>query len=79
LRLRYAASSALGATGYLRKRFGHGKHAPATRHTRPSPRAAPHRYDEQTDVQALLEENAQLRELVIQLSKLVIKNVVDRK
>ena len=43
------------------------------------PRPAAHRYDEHTDVQALLEENAQLRELVIQLSKLVIKNVVDRK
>jgi len=31
------------------------------------------------DIDALVEENAQLRELVIQLSKLVIKNVVDRK
>ena len=31
------------------------------------------------DVNALIEENAQLRELVIQLSKLVIKNVVDKK
>ena len=28
---------------------------------------------------ALIEENAQLRELVIQLSKLVLKNVVDKK
>jgi hypothetical protein len=33
----------------------------------------------EVDVEALIEENAQLRELVIQLSKLVIKNVVDRK
>jgi hypothetical protein len=30
------------------------------------------------DVDALREENKQLRELVIQLSKLVIRNVVDR-
>jgi len=31
------------------------------------------------NVTALIEENAQLRELVIQLTKLVLKNVVDRK
>jgi hypothetical protein len=36
-------------------------------------------YDEHADIDALREENAQLRELVIHLSKLVIKNVVDRK
>jgi hypothetical protein len=35
--------------------------------------------DKHDDVSALIEENAQLRELVIQLSKLVLKNVVDRK
>jgi len=35
--------------------------------------------DDQHDVSALIEENARLRELVIQLSKLVIRNVVDRK
>lgn len=29
-------------------------------------------------MRAIIEENAQLRELVIQLSKLVIKNVVKR-
>jgi hypothetical protein len=34
---------------------------------------------ERTDVQSLLEENAQLRELVVQLSKLVIKNLADQK
>ena len=33
---------------------------------------------EHLDVDALREENKQLRELVIQLSKLVIRNVVDR-
>jgi hypothetical protein len=36
-------------------------------------------YGEHADIDALREENAQLRELVIHLSKLVIKNVVDRK
>jgi len=35
-------------------------------------------YDEHAEIDALREENAQLRELVIHLSKLVIKNVVDR-
>ncbi len=35
--------------------------------------------DEHNNISALIEENAQLRELVIQLSKLVLKNVVDRK
>jgi hypothetical protein len=37
------------------------------------------RDNEQIDRDALLKENAELRELVIQLSKLVIKNIVDRK
>jgi hypothetical protein len=32
---------------------------------------------ENPDVQALKDENARLRELVIQLSELVIKNIVD--
>ncbi len=32
---------------------------------------------EEFDIRALMEENAQLRELVIHLSKLVIKNVMD--
>jgi hypothetical protein len=35
--------------------------------------------DNRADMTALMEENAQLRELVIQLSKLVVKKVVDRK
>jgi hypothetical protein len=35
--------------------------------------------DEQADISALREENARLRKLVIQLSKLVIKNVVEHK
>ena len=40
--------------------------------------AAPiHQSDD--DLDALREENKQLRELVIQLSKLVIRNVADRK
>ncbi|MGC1466166.1 MAG: hypothetical protein WA792_10575 [Pseudolabrys sp.] len=41
--------------------------------------APPQSDDEPQNVSALIEENAQLRELVIQLSKLVIRNVVDRK
>jgi hypothetical protein len=32
-----------------------------------------------TGMESLLEENARLRALVVQLSKLVIKNVVERK
>ena len=35
--------------------------------------------DHDAELVALREENAQLRELVIHLSKLVIKNVVDQK
>jgi hypothetical protein len=31
----------------------------------------------ETDIYALMEENAQLRKLVVQLSKLVIRNVMD--
>jgi hypothetical protein len=34
---------------------------------------------ERRDIDALIEENRQLRELVIYLSKLVIKNVTDQK
>ena len=35
------------------------------------------REEEKADIHRLLEENAQLRELVIQLTKLAIKNIVD--
>jgi hypothetical protein len=57
-----------------------GNTHPRPRHHAPSPTLQPHRHDEDhVDVPALIEENAQLRELVIQLSKLVIKNVVDKK
>jgi hypothetical protein len=35
------------------------------------------RKEEKADIDKLLEENAQLRELVIQLTKLTIKNIVD--
>ena len=41
--------------------------------------SAPLRETEHYEISALIEENTQLRELVIHLSKLVIKNVVDRK
>ena len=57
--------------------MGTARRPPGTQDSHPCP--APHRYDEHVDVQALLEENSRLKELVIQLSKLVIKNVVDRK
>ena len=40
---------------------------------------ATQRETEHYEISALIEENTQLRELVIHLSKLVIKNVVDRK
>jgi hypothetical protein len=36
-------------------------------------------HTERRDVEALIEENRQLRELVIYLSKLVIRNVTDQK
>ena len=36
-------------------------------------------HTERRDVEALIEENRQLRELVIYLSKLVIRNVADQK
>ena len=35
--------------------------------------------NDRINVSALIEENTRLRELVIQLSKLVIKNVIDKK
>jgi hypothetical protein len=31
------------------------------------------------DLDAIIEENKQLRELVVQLSKIVVRNVLDRK
>lgn len=33
---------------------------------------------EQPDIRALIEENARLKQLVIQLSRLILKNVVGR-
>jgi hypothetical protein len=37
------------------------------------------RYDDDPDLQSLLQENARLRELVVRLSSLVIKSIADRK
>jgi hypothetical protein len=37
------------------------------------------RYDDDPDLQLLLQENARLRELVVQLSSLVIKAIADQK
>jgi hypothetical protein len=40
----------------------------------------PHRHDaENADVNALLEENAQLRDLVVKLSSLVLRNIAGQK
>jgi hypothetical protein len=39
----------------------------------------PRQVDEQAGVRSLVEENARLRELVVQLTALVIKNAVDRR
>ena len=44
-----------------------------------SARRLPSNDIERRDIDSLLEENRQLRELVIYLSKLVIKKVTDRK
>jgi hypothetical protein len=42
--------------------------------------SAPRRFDlDCLDLDAILEENKQLRELVVQLSELVVRNVLDRK
>jgi len=53
---------------------------PLPRHREQNRNSQPLRRDnEQADVSALVEENAQLRELVIQLSKLVVRNVVNHR
>lgn len=44
-----------------------------------SAKRLPTNHTERRDVEALVEENRQLRELVIYLSKLVIKNVADQR
>ncbi len=49
----------------------------ARRHAQPNGKPSwPHARDN-ADINKLLEENAQLRELVIQLTKIAIKNIVD--
>jgi len=50
----------------------------ASTHSEPVDRLAAN-HTERRDVDALIEENRQLRELVIYLSKLVIRNVTDQK
>jgi hypothetical protein len=54
-------------------------HPPLPRHHEQNGKHPPplRREVEEADVHALMEENAQLRKLVIQLSKLVIRNVMD--
>ena len=51
---------------------------PLPRHHEQNGKHPPLRRDvNEKDVHALMEENAELRKLVIQLSKLVIRNVMD--
>jgi hypothetical protein len=50
----------------------------------PPPRQRDHdeaaaRYDDDSDLKSLQQENARLRELVVRLSTLVIKTIADRK
>jgi hypothetical protein len=54
-------------------------HPPPHKPDRPcGPPPAP-RGEEDSDVPSLLRENARLRDLVVQLSRLVIKRIVERK
>jgi hypothetical protein len=46
------------------------------RRSRADPPAGP-REEEKADIDKLLEENAQLRELVVQLTKLALKTMID--
>jgi hypothetical protein len=43
------------------------------------PNSTPLQCDEYPDVQSLIEENARLRGLVVKLSDLVLRNLVDRR
>jgi hypothetical protein len=53
---------------------------PSPRHNEHNGKHPPLRRDiDEADIHALIEENSQLRELVIQLSKLVVKNVVSHR
>ena len=53
-------------------------HPPLPRHHEQNGKHPPLRRDvNEKDVHALMEENAELRKLVIQLSKLVIRNAMD--
>ena len=47
------------------------------RRSRAGPPAGP-REEEKADIAKLLEENAQLRELVVKLTKLALKNMINR-
>lgn len=40
--------------------------------------ASPHRHSENSAVDNLIEENAKLRKLVVELSRIAIKNVADK-
>lgn len=57
-----------------------GQAPPQLRHRERDINSSPPRRDiDEADVRALQEENAELRRLVIQLSKLVVKNVMDHR
>ena len=71
------------AGGIGNREVNHGPSRPLARHhdrhdDNPPLQNETERKD-RLELDALRDESAQLRELVIQLSKLVIKNVVDRK
>jgi hypothetical protein len=73
----------LRALGRFRRTFkgrvGHGKRIPATAYAGCHRDQSAARYDDNSDLQSLRQENARLRQLVVQLSSLVIKTIADQK
>ena len=56
-----------------------GMHLPNGRRDRQIDSRSPRPEVNVLDLDAVLEENKQLRELVVQLSEIVVRNVLDRK
>jgi hypothetical protein len=54
-------------------------HPPNGHRHRPLDSSSPRSDANHLELDALLEENKQLRELVVQLSEIVVRNVLDRK
>lgn len=74
------ASMRLGETAGKEGRLALRQAHPRPRHHEHDNNPPPLRSDiDEADVRALQEENAELRRLVIQLSKLVVKNVLDHR